>query len=326
MTNPILGVLVGIVFTAIIQSSSASTAILQSAALTGVVPFSAAVPLMMGFNVGTTITGVLSSIGTSKNAKRTAAMHVAFNLFGVVVLGTAIAIIQSIAKFEWWHENVTMWQIAQFGLWFNVINALIFLPFPKLLPWIAGKVISDKNNVEEDDMANISVLLDNRFLTSPSIALQQATSAVVKMGEFAKLNVEKSLELYDNFSEKSIEYIKQREDVIDKLEDELNDYLVKISEKSLSDLENRSVTALLRLLIEFERIGDYAINVCERAEVLHNKGVSFSEEAQEDFGLLGKAVIEITELAINAVSYNDLETVMQIEPLEETIDQIADIT
>ncbi|MDR0919151.1 MAG: Na/Pi cotransporter family protein [Oscillospiraceae bacterium] len=324
MTNPVLGVLVGTAFTAVIQSSSASTAILQSAALTGVVPFSAAFPLMMGFNIGTTITGILSSIGTSKNAKRTAMMHVTFNVFGVVVIGIAMGVIQLIMKFDWWHENVTMWQIAQFGLFFNVLNTLIFLPFPKLLPWIASKLVSDKTKDDEDDMENALAILDPRFLVSPSIAIQQANNVVVKMGELARTNITEAIKLYTDYSEKSIEHIKEREDIIDRMEDKLNEYLVQISDKPLSDMDSRAVSSLLRLLLEFERIGDYAVNIYERAENMHNKNIVFSDEAIVELQHLGNAIDEIMEMAITVVDYNDLETVMKIEPLEEVIDRITD--
>jgi phosphate:Na+ symporter len=328
LSNPIWGILFGIVFTAIIQSSTAATAVLQSFAIQGLVPFPAAFALLLGFNIGTTSTGLLASIGTGKNARRTSIMHVCFNVIAVIFCFTVMTVLNEIFKFSWWNNSTSSLWIALIGLFVNVAAALLFLPFPKLLPKLAMFFMPDKASdiiSEEEELSDsFANALDRRFVMSPSIAIQQAQNTVVKMGELAKTNLEKALELYKTYSKKTLENINKREEIIDSLEDKLNEYLVMITEKSLSDVENRSVTALQRLLIEFERIGDDAINIAERAEYMHSKNMSFSDTAEEDFQQLGVAIQEITQMAITAVGYSDLDTVMNIEPLEQTIDQIVD--
>jgi phosphate:Na+ symporter len=325
MQNPVLGILSGTILTFMIQSSTAATLILQSAATTGLVAFSAAFPLIMGFNIGTTFTSLISAAGATKNAKRAAMMHIWFNVVGVVVIFVGMEIAQALFRFGFWNEPVRMVDIANFGLWFNILNVVVFLPFPKFLEWLAVISVPDKKYADVEDGLGTENLLDERFLKSPSIAIQQASNTALTMGKLAAENFKDSISVYSNFNSKTIEKITAREDIIDKTEDRLGDYLVKVSNTQLTDIENRTVASIMRLLSDFERIGDYAENIMERAEYMSDNKLEFSPEALADLKHFSSAVEEIIALSLTSVEYDDLDSILKIEPLEETIDMLSDI-
>lgn len=322
LENPILGILAGAVVTALLQSSSASVGILQAVSTTGLLKFSAAFPIIMGQNIGTCSTSIISSIGASKNAKRTAMVHFYFNFIGTALFLAVIYILKALGKISGWNDTMDMGSIANFHTMFNIAVTIFFIPFHKLLERLA--LFTIRNTVEDDDTVLDSgeSLLDSRFLKSPSLALQHANNAVVYMANMAKNNFTSSCGLYSNFDVRTIEKIKEREDIIDRIEDKLNSYLVSITDCELSAAESRNVTSLIHTITDFERIGDYSFNIMERAELMHSKEQNLSEEAIRDMKHIETAVTEVIEMAVTVVEYDDYETAKKIEPLEETIDQI----
>lgn len=326
LSNPILGVVAGALVTALIQSSSASVGILQAISTSGALTFSSAFPIIMGQNIGTCITPILSSIGANKNAKRAAMIHLYFNIIGTVLFLVGVYSIQSIWGFPFWDSAIDRGGIANFHTLFNIVVTAVLIPFSKVLEKLAvltirnnDKAVSDGPESEMD-----AEMLDQRFLKSPSLAIQQALKAVVQMGKFAQYNFRESCTLFEKYDQKTIDRIREYEEAIDRMEDKLNAYLINLTDLDLTEPESRDVTALLHLLSEFERIGDYSINIVESAEELYDKQLHFSDEAMEEFRKITGAVDEIIQLSITATAHNDLKTVTLIEPLEETIDQIND--
>ncbi len=325
LSNPILGVLAGAGVTALIQSSSASVGILQAISATGILKFSAAFPIIMGQNIGTCVTSLISSIGASKNAKRTAMVHLYFNVIGTVIFLVAVYTIKAVVGFEFWDDAIDMGGIANFHTLFNIVVTLLLLPFTRLLEKLACATIRDKEVKEGVDIEEAEITfnaLDERLLKSPALAIQQANNAVVDMGRMAHQNFIGMRKLFnkDEFSEKAVLRLKDNEEALDVMEDRLNAYLVKITECELTDYENRRVTELLHLTSEFERIGDYAMNLIEIADKLHDMDIEFSESALKEMGVISDAVQEIIRMSVETVKNNDTELAIKIEPLEETVD------
>lgn len=323
LTNPILGVLAGALVTALIQSSSASVGILQAISSTGVLNCSAAFPIIMGQNIGTCITPILSSIGANKNAKRAAMVHLYFNIIGTVVFLVAVYIIQYTIGFSFWDSPIDRGGIANFHTLFNIVITAVLIPFSRALEKLACWTIRNSKS-SDDQLTTDSDMLDERFLKSPSLAIQQALKATVQMGKFAQYNFRESRTLFNKYDQKTVDRIKEYEDAIDHMEDKLNGYLLRLTDCELTENESRDVTAILHLLSEFERIGDYTINIVESSQELYDKQLSFSGKAMEEFKKITDAVDEIIEMSIVSVAYNDLKVVMNIEPLEETVDQLVD--
>lgn len=326
MSNPILGILAGLIVTVIIQSSSASVGILQAISTTGVLTFASAFPIIMGQNIGTCITPILASVGAGKNAKRSAMIHVWFNVIGTIFFLIVIYAIQYTIGLSFWSKAIDMGGIANFHTFFNICVTLLLLPFNKLLVKLASWTIKEKAETidTEESTSEQAVLatLEDRLLKSPFLAIQQANSATLSMGKLACSNYKNVRKLFDNFDVKLIEKIKTNEDSIDRMEDRLNAYLIKLTECELSDIESRRVTLLLHLVNEFERIGDYAVNILETAESLKKNNVSFSESAMAELNVIASAVEEIINMAIETVSNNDVSVASSIEPLEEVIDYL----
>lgn len=326
LSNPVLGVLVGTLVTALIQSSSASIGILQALSATGAITYSAAFPIIMGQNIGTCITPLMASIGANKNAKRTAMVHLYFNLIGTVFFLGVVYLIQYTVGFSFWDKAIDRGGIANFHTIFNVIVTICFIPFHKVLEKLARWTIrntskEDEAISEEEERRN---MLDERFLVSPSLAIQQATNTVLQMGEFAQNNFREVRVLVGKYDKKACDRIREYEDTIDVLEDRLNNYILKLSDCELTETENRNVTAILHLTSEFERIGDYVINIVESCEALFDKNISFSEDARKELTVVFDAIDEIIGLAIKSVSPQNFTSVAYIEPLEEVVDQLVD--
>ena len=323
LSNPFLGIIAGAAVTALLQSSSASVGILQAISSTGILKFSAAFPIIMGQNIGSCVTSLISAVGANKNAKRAAVVHLYFNVIGTIAFLTVVYAIKAIFGFPAWDESIDMGGIANFHTLFNISVTLCFLPFTKLLEKLACITIRDKSSAEEDrgsEEITFSVL-DERFLKSPSLAIQQANNTVVTMGRVALQNFTGMRKLFSSeFSEKLIARLNDNEEALDRMEDRLNAYLVKITECELTDYENRRVTELLHLTSEFERIGDYAMNLIENAEKLHDLDVTFSDSALRELGVISDAVEEIIGMAVDTVKNNDIGLAFKVEPLEETVD------
>ncbi|MCH5348467.1 MAG: Na/Pi cotransporter family protein [Oscillospiraceae bacterium] len=325
LSNPILGVIAGAIVTAILQSSAASVGILQAISQSGALKNSAAFPIIMGQNIGTCVTSIISAVGASKNAKRAAAVHLYFNVIGTVLFLAVVYTIKATIGFPFWENTIDMGGIANFHTFFNVTVTLLFLPFTKLLEKLACLTIRDKAADDEDGGEIVVDTLDDRLLKSPALAIQQANNTVVTMGKLALKNFKEMRKLFvdEYYSDKIVSKLRDNETSIDRMEDRLNAYLVKLTECGLTDYENRRVTELLHLTSEFERIGDYAMNLIEDAEKIHGlEDVVFSESALHELGVISDAVQEIISMAVEAAKNNSVEIATKIEPLEETVDYL----
>lgn len=318
--NPVIGVLVGAVVTAVIQSSSASVGILQALSSTGHITYAMAFPIIMGQNIGTTITPILASIGASKNAKRAAAIHVSFNILGTIIFLIGCYAIQYTIGFPFWEQAIDKGGIANFHTIFNVVVTMLFIPFAGILERIACALVKDSPDDAVQDVTAIE--LDERLMISPGLAVDHARSAVVEMALIAQHNFINSIDLLENYDFKAVERINENENVLDKLEDRLETYLVKLSEYELSESDSRNVTELLHISGEFERIGDHATNIMESAQRLFETKTTFSKKATEELHMLCEAINEIIDLAIDAFQNRNVYSAASIEPLEEVIDEI----
>lgn len=317
--NPVIGVLVGTFVTAAIQSSAASVGILQALSATGFITYSMAFPIIMGQNIGTCITPILASIGASKNAKRSAVVHVTFNILGTVVFLVGCYAFQYTIGFSFWDSPINKGGIANFHTIFNISVTLLFMPLTGLLEKIACAVVRDKQGAEAEPEA---VTLDERLLVSPGLAVQHVRKALVQMGGFVKTNYQLSTGLLYEFDQKVFDRVNENEDVVDKLQDRVETYLIKLSEKELTDAESRSVTELLHVCEEYERMADHCENLAERGQKLFTDRSSFSKRATAELQLLCEAVGEIMGLAINCFEGDDLTSAASVEPLEQVIDEV----
>lgn len=323
-SNPLLGVLAGALLTAVIQSSSASVGILQALCLTGAVPFSAAIPIIMGQNIGTCITAIISAIGAKKNAKRAAAVHLYFNLIGTVIFMTVFYIVNAIVGFSFFHQAATPAGIAIIHSVFNVTATIILLPFAKGLEKLACLTIRDKKEdvaVSAEDKE--FMILEPRFLEKPAFAVEQSRNAARKMAEESHNALFTALKLVDKYSEEEVERVENMEAKVDRYEDELGTYLVKLSHKDISEADSHSLSIMLHCIGDFERISDHAINIKESAEELHQKGLKFSPNAKKDLEVLGQAVEEIVNTAYAVFDKQDMKLAEKIEPLEEVVDELS---
>lgn len=326
LENPILGVITGAIVTVLTQSSAATVGILQaiSGAGTGAITFASAFPIIMGTNIGTCSTPLVSSINSSKNAKRAAMLHFYFNLLGTIIFLIGIYIIQYTIGWSFWSKEFTTGDIANFHTIFNVLVTLIFLPFAGALEKLVCITVRDKPGDEEDDSFTKENILDERFLQNPSVAIAQATEGVIQMGLYAQKNFEAVKQLFIEYDQKEIEKINEREQLIDRLEDRIGQYLVKLNDHSLNEKENRATTTLLHLISEYERIGDYTINIRETADALYENELKFSERAMHELNVLHAAISEIIRLSIEATSTLDMKILTAVEPLEEVVDRIVE--
>ena len=316
-SNPLLGVAVGAAITALLQSSSASMGILQAISTTGVVSFNIAMPLIMGQNIGTCITALISSVGASKNAKRTAMIHLFFNIIGSVFFLLVLYAGNALFRFPFWENTMDMGSIANLHLAFNIACTALLLPFHRQLVKLVKAVVP--GDAEERELS----VLDDRFLSSPSLALERAHDAVVQMSEFARDNYRLAVELIWKFDAKKLERLNETEVALDKLEGLLDNYLVKLTDRALTAEESTRVSELLHTLSDFERIGDYAVNVSESAVVLHDRNITFSPQARAELERLTAAVGETLDKTVACYQSRQRTLAVQVEPLEEVVDLIA---
>ena len=316
-SNPLLGVAVGAAVTALLQSSSASMGILQAISTTGVVSFNIAMPLIMGQNIGTCITALISSVGASKNAKRTAMIHLFFNIIGSVFFLVVLYAGNALFRFPFWENTMDMGSIANLHLAFNIACTALLLPFHRQLVKLVKAVVP--GDAEERELS----VLDDRFLSSPSLALERAHDAVVQMSEFARDNYRLAVELIWKFDAKKLERLNETEVALDKLEGLLDNYLVKLTDRALTAEESTRVSELLHTLSDCERIGDYAVNVSESAVVLHDRNITFSPQARAELERLTAAVGETLDKTVACYQSRQRTLAVQVEPLEEVVDLIA---
>ena len=311
--NPILGVLAGALLTGIIQSSSASVGILQALAVTGQVSYAAAIPIIMGQNIGTCVTALISSVGTQKNAKRAAVVHLMFNVIGVVVLLTAFWIVKIAFAPAILDENATMSGIAIAHSLFNILCTAMLLPAGGLLEKLAIRIVPDKGGKEQP------VELEERLLITPSVALGRCRAVAGEMARCAGEALYMALATFENYSPELAESIRENESRCDRYEDELGTYLVRLSAQQLSDAESEEATELLKIIGDFERISDHAVNLLAASEELRSKGLGFSAAAEKELKVLIGAVSEILNTAERAFSEKDLAAAAQVEPLKQVI-------
>ncbi len=321
-SNPIFGVLAGTVLTAIIQSSSASVGILQALSMTGSITCSAAVPIIMGQNIGTCISTIISSIGATKDAKRASAVHVSFNVIATLILLpvylVATALIQRFTGFAVGDIAVDPLIIALIHTIFNVLAVFILMPFTRQLEKLARFVVPDGKNEEHTQ------LLDKRLLATPSVAVERCREVAGIMAEISVNSLLKSLDLITNYTEKGADEVRKDEDRVDHYEDELGTYLVKLSSLRMSEADSAEASKLLHIIGDFERISDHAVNIVESAEEIKEKKLELSADAQKELGVMLDAIREILDLALQAFSGKDYNKVFMIEPLEEVIDHLRD--
>ncbi|MBO5937277.1 MAG: Na/Pi cotransporter family protein [Clostridia bacterium] len=317
--NPILGVLVGAVLTAVIQSSSASVGILQALAATGAVSFGAAIPIIMGQNIGTCITALLSSVGTTKNARRAALVHLSFNVIGTVVCIGAFSIVKSVFTPTLLDESATHAGIATAHSLFNLICTLLLLPMSGLLEKLAYKLIPD------GDKDVKTAELDDRLLVTPAIALECAHKLTCEMAEYATGALQSSIECLTVYDKDKAKKIREIEDKTDHLEDVIGTYLIKLSTKQLNEIEGTLASMLLKAIGDFERISDHAVNILESAEEMRDKGIVFSDGAKAEMDSLSSATAEIVEMSYLSFINEDTQQAMLVEPLEQVIDRMKEL-
>ena len=319
-TNPLLGVLVGALLTAIIQSSSASVGILQALSSTGQVTYGAAVPIIMGQNIGTCVTCLLSSIGTNKNARRAAVVHLLFNTIGTVVILTLFCIIKTFVYIPLLSEQASMFGIALTHSIFNVLCVMILLPMSALLEKLALRIIPDDKTKEKYDE------LDTRLFVTPTLALAQAKSSLSDMADTSRKAITMALKSVNNYSDKLYEDILKQEDKNDRYEDKIGTYLVDLSSKNtLSESESKEVSKMLKIIGDLERIADHAINIGQASRELRDKNLSLSEDAIKEMDNMLNAVKECVNLSLLAFEKDDLAIALKVPPLEEVIDELKAI-
>ena len=318
-TNPLLGVLVGMVLTAIIQSSSASVGILQALAGTGQVSYAAAVPIIMGQNIGTCVTALISCVGTNKNAKRAAVVHLLFNVIGVTVLLTLFCITKAIFAPVLLNEAASMQGIAVAHSAFNILCTAMLLPCGGLLEKLAIRLVPDKSHAADE-----TVELDQRLLATPAVALERCRVVTCEMAEVAARALQNALRSFDHYTETLASAIREDESRCDHYEDVLGTYLVKLSAQKMGDRESEESAELLKAIGDFERISDHAVNILESAEELREKGLTFSDEARRELAVLSAAVNDILTRALDAFRTQNAAAARQVEPLEEVIDDLKE--
>lgn len=316
--NPLLGVLAGALLTAIIQSSSASVGILQALAVTGQVSYGAAIPIIMGQNIGTCITAMLSSVGTNKNAKRAAIVHLAFNVIGTIVWLTVFWIIKAIFAPALLNESASLVGIAIAHSVFNILCTALLLPLSGILETVAYRIVPETKTKEED------VELDELLLATPSLALENCHSVASEMAETSASALKDSIGTLTRYSTKLDEEIREKESKTDHYEDILGTYLIKLSSNQASEEDSAEAAKLLKMIGDFERISDHAVNILESAEEMNSKDLKFSESAMKELGVLTDAVEEILDLALRAFLDEDVEAASKVEPLEEVIDGLKE--
>ena len=317
-SNPILGVLAGAILTGIVQSSSASVGILQALSSTGAVSYGAAIPIIMGQNIGTCVTAMLSSVGTNKNARRAAVVHLSFNIIGTVVWLTVFETANLLLHFSFIDQPIDTFQIAVIHSIFNVLCTLMLLPCCGLLEKLSYRLIP------ETDHPDTAAVLDERLFATPAIALVKSEELTKRMAADAELALHESLQAVLHFTPELAASVRRREDDTDRYEDTLGTFLVHLATQPMSEQDSVESSMLLHLIGDFERVADHAVNIIESAEELKEKGVSFTPPAQKELQTMLDAVGEIVDLTSRAFLQDDLALARQVEPLEQVIDKLKD--
>lgn len=317
--TPLFGILAGAILTGIVQSSSASVGILQALSMTGTIKFSVALPIIMGQNIGTCVTALISSIGVSKNARKVAVVHIAFNLIGTAVWGILFYSVNAFMNFAFVDQAITPVGIAVLHSIFNMATTILLIPFTKQLEKIANFVIK----TDENDKVEAKEFIDSRLLAKPSVAVAECKKLTYKMAQVAQDIIHRAFSLFDKYNEKVENKMFEDEDALDLYEDKLGNYLIAISSKGLSDADSRAKFTMLHSIGDFERLGDHALNLYKAAKEINTKKLSFTEEAEKDLLVLRRAAEEIVDNTVNAYIQNDISLAVRVEPLEQVIDKLT---
>lgn len=324
-SNPVLGMLSGAALTAVIQSSSASVGILQALCATGAVSFGAAVPIILGQNIGTCVTAMLSGIGAHRNARRTALLHLYFNLIGTTVFMLVFYGLHAFLQFDFLNEPVNAAGIAAVHSAFNVAATVVLLPFSGVLVKLVCLTIPDsgkKNGQKQEDMRELAYL-DVRFLDTPGYAVEQCRMAAVKMAGLSREALIRAAGLLTDYQKEQAEEVERLEELVDRYEDGLGNYLVKLGSRDLSEGDSHTISMILHCIGDFERISDHAVNIMEAAQELQQKKLVFSRKAREELEIFTKALLEIMDRSVDVFEREDCSSAVCIEPLEETIDVLS---
>lgn len=319
-SNPILGLIVGTVFTAIVQSSSASVGILQALTLTGSVTYGTAIPIVMGQNIGTCVSALISSIGASKNAKRAAVIHLSFNLISAVICLTVYYLLYTIIGFSFVNDKASPLGIAIVHTVFKIFALILLMPFTRQLEKLSYFIIKDN----EEDKDNV-LLLDERLFSTPAVAVERCDNIALDMAEISMQSLKNSMNIIFDYDDKKAEQILKDENTVDKYEDELGSYLVKLGAIGLSDPDSRDVSKLLRIIGDLERISDHSVNILESANEIQSKNLSFSESAKKELSVMMNAVSDILDITLDAFRNDDLKKAYDVEPLEQVVDNLQNL-
>ncbi|MFG6369086.1 MAG: Na/Pi cotransporter family protein [Lachnospiraceae bacterium] len=320
-SNPFMGILVGIAFTAVLQSASASIGILQALSVTGAITFASAFPITLGIGVGAACPVLLSSIGTNKNGKRTALIYLMNDLFGMIFWAVVFYSVNAIVQFDFMEMTMSPIAIAILNTVFRVATVMILFPFIK---WIEKLVFTLVKDTEEDreEQADFD-LLEERFLKYPALAIRQSHTAINGMARKARKNIGRAMGLFENYSEDRYNKVQEKENLIDKYEDKLGTYLMQLTGRDMTESQSKQVSIFLHTISDFERLGDHAVNLSKSANELYEKKIAFSDEATSELAVLGGAVREILEITVNSFSEDDVELATHVEPLRELINVLC---
>lgn len=320
-TNPFLGILIGIVFTAILQSASASVGILQALSSTGLITFDIALPIILGIAIGASVPVLLSGMGSSRDGRRTALSYLVIEVIRVVLFAAVFYGLNAFLHFGFMEKTMNMFSIALLNTLFRISTVALLAPF---IPEIEKLVIrlvpgdpADEERVRDMDR------LEERFLAYPTLAVEQTRITINKMAELSKLSMEKAIHLLDNYSERELAEVRDLEGIVDRYEDKIGSYLMKLTGREMTDTQNRAVSQYLRAITDLERISDHALNVGERAEELYEKNISFSDKGAREMKNLTDAITEIMNITFSSFLNDDADTACRVEPLEQVIDRIC---
>lgn len=314
-SSPIVALLISILFTGIIQSSAATIGIVQALALTGAITYEMAIPLVLGANIGTCITAFLSSFGTNKNAKRVVALHIYVNVLGSVVCMIILYILKAVGVGVL-SMTVSMFGVAIIHTLFNLVNTIVLIPFKKAIYKLCELTVKGDNDKTH------TVFLDERLFNNTALAVSECHRLTNEMAEHARDSLTKAIGLISSYKAETAQYIRENEELIDKYEDKLGTYLVRLSNNELSENLSHSIARMLHSIGDFERIGDHALNICKVAEEMHNKNIHFSDEAKKEIAVITNAVTEILNMTVDSFINDDIELASHVEPLEQVIDKL----
>ncbi len=320
-TNPILGLLAGMILTAIIQSSSASVGILQALCTTGTVTYAAAVPIILGQNIGTCVTAMMSGVGAGRNAKRAAVIHLLFNIIGTGIFASVFYLSNAIFSFDFMTQAADGAGIAVVHTGFNILATLVLLPFSNQLETLSFVLVKTDEEEERQAAENaVFARMDERFLSTPSFAIEQTYSYVVKMADLTKESVDDAMRSLFEYDKKIVKEVERKENLLDRYEDEISGYLVKLSSRNLTEQDSRKLGMLLHSVGDLERISDHAMNIADCAKEMNKKGQGFSAKATEELRIFSAAVIDIVDQSVNIFKTEDGDAAKMVEPFEEAID------